>query len=130
MLGPFKTGAYCSAKTLNPDGSFYSVAFETVLNAASYPGVSRYMHFKEANIALDAAMQFNPSLAKLGITIPRSPNGSIIGKSPENWVWHHDMSPGTLQLVPKNQHPNVLGGPYWETLHPNGKGGYSSWGKQ
>lgn len=99
------------------------------LSPKSYPGVSRYMHFKEANIALNGAMKSNPSLGKLGISVPRSPSGGIIGKSPNGWVWHHNTSKGVMQLVPKAQHPSVPGGVFWETMHPNGVGGYSIWGK-
>ena len=65
-----------------PTGAFYSTAFETRLSPTSYPGVTRYMHFKEANTALDAAMESNPALRELGISVPRSPTGSILGKSP------------------------------------------------
>jgi RHS repeat-associated protein len=123
-------GEAAAANTAVPDGKFYSVAFETTLSPTSYPGITRYMHFKEANIALDISMQSNPALAKLGISVPKSPTGSIIGKSPENWVWHHDTAPGSMQLVPKSQHPNTPGGSFWETLHPGGSGGFSSWGKE
>jgi hypothetical protein len=35
-----------------PNGSFYSAAFETRLNPASYPGASRAAHFQEANESL------------------------------------------------------------------------------
>lgn len=56
--------------------------------------------------------------------------GSIIGKSPTNWVQHHDIENGLMQLVPKSQHPNVPGGIFWETLHPGKKGGFSIWGKK
>ena len=99
------------------------------LKPSSYPGVSRYMHFKESNIALEAAMKNNPILSKMGIEIPRSNAGSIIGKSSKDWVWHHNTKDGVMRLVPKSQHPNVLGGIFWETMHPGGKGGYSIWGK-
>ncbi|HEY8937451.1 MAG TPA: RHS repeat-associated core domain-containing protein, partial [Cyclobacteriaceae bacterium] len=71
------------------DGSFYSVAYETKLGSSSYPGVTRYMHFKEANTSLDAAMKTNPLLGELGISVPRTPTGAIGGTSPVNWVWHH-----------------------------------------
>ncbi len=116
-------------KAAEASGNFYSVAFEITLSPTSYPGVTRYMHFKEANIALDAAMESNPALAELGISVPKSPAGSILGKSPENWVWHHDTEAGVMQLVPKSQHPNIPGGIFWETMHPGGDGGYSLWGK-
>lgn len=110
-------------------GKFYSAAFQTQLAPTSYPGVTRYMHFKEANVALDEAVKVNPALEELGISVPKSPAGSILGKSPENWTWHHDVEPGVMQLVPKNQHPNIPGGIFWETMHPEGDGGYSIWGK-
>lgn len=120
--------AAVAAKTV-PTGQFYSTAFETTLNPTSYPGVSRYMHFKEANTALDAAIQSNSGLSKLGISVPKSSSGAILGKSPENWVWHHDTNAGVMQLVPKSQHPNIPGGIFWETMHPEGNGGFSIWGK-
>ena len=118
-----------AAKAAVADGRFYSVAFETRLSAESYPGVTRYMHFKEANIALEDALASNPALTELGISVPKSATGSILGKSPEGWVWHHDTAPGVMQLVPKSQHPNIPGGIFWETLHPDGFGGFSIWGK-
>lgn len=46
------------------------------------------------------------------------------------WVWHHDIEPGVMQLVPKSQHPNIPGGIFWDTLHPGGQGGFSIWGKE
>ena len=112
-------------------GAFYSVAFETKLATTSYPGVYRGSHFLEANKALSAAMasnaRFASDITKLGIKIPTSSSGSILGKSPANWVWHHDINPGMMQLVPKAQH--TVGSPFWKTLHPNGVGGFSIWGK-
>ena len=112
-----------------PNGQFYSVAFEMELSATSYPGRTAYMHFKEANIALDAAMKTNPAFAKMGIEIPRSPTGAIIGKPPANWAWHHNSSRrGVMQLVPKSQHPSIPGGIFWNTMHPDVKGGMSNWG--
>ena len=98
------------------------------LSTESYPRVSRYMHFKEANLSLDAAMESNSALSDLGISVPRSKTGSITGKSPNGWVWHHDINNGVMQLVPKIQHPNIPGGIYWEAVHSNGFGGYSIWG--
>jgi hypothetical protein len=99
------------------------------LKSSSYPGVSRYLHFKEANKALQAAMKSNPLLKKLGISVPKSASGKIIGKSPTGWVWHHDVKRGVMHLVPKSQHPNIPGGIFWGTMHPGGVGGYSIWGK-
>jgi hypothetical protein len=48
-----------------------------------------------------------------------------LGKSPANWVWHHDVEAGVMQLVPKSQH--TTGSIFWNTLHPNGVGGMSIW---
>lgn len=73
-------------------------------------------------------MATNLLLTELGITNPRSNAGNIIGHSPANWVWHHEVTPGVMQLVPKLQHPNIPGGIFWETMHPNRRGGYSIWG--
>jgi RHS repeat-associated protein len=115
-------------KEAKPDGKFYSVAFEMQLKPTSYPGTD-YMQFKEANMALNNAMKSNPLLSKLGISVPKSNTGTILGKSPTNWVWHHDIKVGTMQLVPKSQHPTPPGGIFWKTLHPYGKGGNAIWGK-
>lgn len=42
---------------------------------------------------------------------PKSPTGAILGKSPANWVWHHDVGAGVMQLIPKRQHTvGVLSG--------------------
>lgn len=76
-------------------------------------------------MASDAA--FSSSMSKLGISIPRSSTGSILGKSPTNWVWHHDINTGVMQLVPKTQH--TFGSPFWNTMHPGGVGGMSIWGR-
>ena len=100
----------------------------------SYPGVSRYMYFKEANISLNKTLlsdrNFANAMSNLGVSVPRNPSsGSIIGTSPRNWVWHHSTQSGVMDLVPKTQHPNIPGGIYWETLHPNNIGGFSIWGK-
>ena len=112
-------------------GAQYSVAFEMKLASSSYPGVYRGTHFLEANKALSAAMgadaRFAAGISELGINIPRSSAGSILGKSPANWVWHHDIGAGVMQLVPKAQH--TIGSPFWNTLHPGGFGGFSIWGR-
>lgn len=113
-----------------PKGNFYSVAFEMQLPSSMYPGTSYWTHFKTANTALSKAIATDPvfanSMSKLGISIPKSSTGSILGKSPTNWVWNHGTTPGTMQLVPKVQH--TPGSIFWETIHPNGKGGMSLWG--
>lgn len=119
------------AAKMEATGSYYSVAYEMKLAATSYPGVYRGAHFLEANKALSATIatdtRFASTMSELGITIPKSSAGSILGKSPANWVWHHDVSTGVMQLVPKAQH--TIGSLFWNTLHPSGVGGFSIWGK-
>lgn len=74
--------------TALPNGSFYSVAFQTELPATLYPGFFRGAHFKEANTALSNVMATDNAFANqmkaLGITIPRSSTGTILGRSPIN----------------------------------------------
>ncbi|WP_164466274.1 DUF6443 domain-containing protein [Chryseobacterium carnipullorum] len=127
--GSFKNaaGAVEVAEEAVANGNFYSTAFEMVLPDDMYPGVSSYMHFKTANTALEAGMSAE-AMSELGIVVPKSSTGTILGKSPTNWVWHHDVGEGVMQLVPKSQHPNIPGGIFWNTLHPGGKGGMSIWG--
>ncbi|UZT98210.1 HNH endonuclease [Chryseobacterium fluminis] len=93
-----------------------------------------YTHFKSANTSLANAIasdaKFAAGISDLGIKIPTSATGNILGKSPTNWVWHHDIGEGVMQLVPKSQHPSIPGGSFWKIMHPNnGKGGMSIWGK-
>ncbi len=115
-----------AAKTVG-SGAQYSVALETKLASNLYPGKGYYSHFKAANTSLSNAMAsdaaFSSSMSKLGISIPRSSTGSILGKSPANWVWHHDINTGVMQLVPKTQH--TFGSPFWNTMYPGGVGGMS-----
>jgi len=47
--------------------------------------------------------------------------------TPDGWTWHHDVEPGTMQLVPTAQHTS--GSIFWRTFHPDGKGGYSRWAR-
>lgn len=113
-------------------GAYYSVAYEMKLAENLYPGKSGYIHFKAANTALAKAIEsdskFAVGISNLGITIPRSSKGTIKGISPANWVWHHNVDEGIMQLVPKSQHPSIPGGIFWKTMHPDGKGGMSIWG--
>jgi hypothetical protein len=115
-----------------PDGSVYSVAYETQLPKELYPGGRYDQHFTAANKALQASIDGDPNFARmmndLGVVVPKSARGRILGTSPRNWVWQHDITPGTMQLVPKIQHTN--GSIFWKTLHPNGKGGMSIWNKK
>ncbi|MDP2162163.1 MAG: HNH endonuclease, partial [Flavobacterium sp.] len=115
---------------VQPTGQFYSVAYEMKLANNLYPGKGAYSHFKAANTALDDAISsdaiFANSIKQLGITIPKTPAGTITGNKIPNWVWHHGTDIGVMQLVPQVQHTN--GSIFWRTLHPTGKGGMSIWG--
>ncbi|MBS0027278.1 DUF6443 domain-containing protein [Chitinophaga sp. 22321] len=117
-----------------PNGKFYSVAFEAELPSNLYPGHRRGVHFQASNKVLDDAMKSDAAFAKimedLGVEIPRSNKGTILGEAPKGWVWHHHLEPGKMHLVPKSQHPNNPGGIFWRTMHPNWKGGMSLWGNQ
>ena len=135
---PFKFGAgsgnfgrFAAAETTLPNGRFYSVGFETTLDAADL-GKSRAIHFNRANAALDGILSESPSFAaSMEELIPgvRNSVSSVGGRStPTGWVWHHSSERiGLMQLVPKSQHPSIPGGLFWNTLHPNGRGGYSTW---
>jgi hypothetical protein len=97
----------------------------------SYPGLSRAAHFQEANGSLLNAMegdaQFTKSMKDLGVSLDRTPTGLAPRESPAGWTWHHADSLGEMQLVPRFQH--APGSVWQDLLHPNGKGGYSIWGK-
>jgi hypothetical protein len=128
--GAAKRAGQCAIKSISGPNQ-YSVAFKSSLATNLYPGKGYYSHFKAANTALADAMAsdaaFAKSMSMLGISVPRSATGTIIGKSPSNWVWHHDIDAGVMQLVPGSQHST--GSLYWYILHPNGRGGMSDWGK-
>jgi hypothetical protein len=114
----------------------YSVAFEARLTAR---GIGKYgAHFTEANEQLLRAMA-DPDLAAAlrqtlganfeGSILSRS--GSVLGRSPAGWTWHHVVDqPGVLQLVPQAQHAP---GSAWQVLlHPGGRGrgGMFVWGSR
>ena len=113
------------------DGSYYSVAVETRLNPSSYPGLSRAAHFQEANESLLQMMEgdsaFAQSMRDMGVNLERTPTGLAPRQSPAGWSWHHGQEPGVMQLVPRSQH--TAGSIFWDTLHPDGQGGYAIWGK-
>ncbi len=113
------------------DGSFYSVAIEIRLSPTSYPGLSRGAHFKEANESLLRIMEGDSSIAQsmrdMGIALERTPTALAPSRPPPGWTWHHAQEPGFMQLVPRPQH--TPGSIFWDTLHPDGQGGYAIWGK-
>jgi hypothetical protein len=120
-----------ASTTAEASGSVYSVAYQTTLSSELFPAGSYYGHFKAANTSLSNAMAsdaaFSSSMSSLGVSIPRSATGTILGKSPTNWVWHHSVETGVMQLVPKTQHTS--GSLFWNTMHPNGLGGMATWNK-
>ncbi|HAZ77792.1 MAG TPA: type IV secretion protein Rhs, partial [Enterobacteriaceae bacterium] len=109
----------------------YSTAYEMKLSKASYPGVSRGRHFQEANESLlkviESDQGFADNMRKLDVNIERTPTGLAPRKPPESWTWHHELSDGTMRLVPRFQH--TPGSNFWNALHPDGYGGYAIWGK-
>jgi hypothetical protein len=129
LLTPTKYGTYYgsfSRGITKPNGQFYSVAFETTLSSNLYPGVNASRHLTAANKAMLSTMD-DVTMKNLNIVMKTRSNGSIImNSSPHNWVWHHDIGTGVMQLVPKAQH--TPGSIFWNTLHPGGQGGMSIWG--
>jgi len=89
-------------------------------------GRSDSVHFNRANAALDQALQSDPEFAqRMEQLIPGVQNrvSSVGGRqNPESWTWHHDESPGVLQLVPSADHWDN-----WAVYHPTGRGGYAIW---
>lgn len=113
-----------------PNGKYYSVAFEMELPVGSYPLKGPSTHKLAANKALANAMTsdatFANAMSELGIKAPVSRTGAVTSKTILNWRWHHDVNTGKMQLVPLYQHTS--GSIFWQTLHPNNKGGISIWG--
>nr|WP_240433701.1 RHS repeat-associated core domain-containing protein [Vibrio cholerae] len=113
------------------DAKAYSTIFETTLKKTSYPGKSRAKHFQEANENLLSQMEidseFNNMMKHLGVDIKRTSTGLAPRRPPEGFTWHHEVEDGLMRLVPREQH--TPGSAYWNVLHPNGRGGYSIWGK-
>src|SRR5262249_28494371 len=74
----------------------------------SYPGVSRGVHFQEANEALLTAMEDDPQFAQMmqeaGVNLERTATGFAPRTPPAGWIWHHAEDPGVMQLVPRAQH--------------------------
>lgn len=108
----------------------YSVAFETTLSEGSLVA-SRGAHFAEANQALYSAMQASPELSanlrELGIEMAQGARGAFPRTPPAGWTWHHELEPGLMRLVPREQH--TIGSGWWNVLHPEGQGGYAIWGR-
>jgi hypothetical protein len=121
-----------SASPIKPNGNFYSVGYQMQLSPSSYPGILRPAHFQEANESLLQAMENDPQFAQMmqqgGINLQRTAMGLAPRTPPSGWTWHHAQEPGVMQLVPRVQHTS--GSIFWDTLHPDGQGGYAIWGQQ
>ena len=123
-----------AVETVSASGAQYSVAFQTKIPSSLYPSsTGAWSHFKAANQALLDGIEsdacFANTMQDLGITansIPRLASGAASGGKIPNFVWHHNLKPGIMELVPQIQHTN--GSIFWNTMHPAGKGGMSIWG--
>ena len=120
-----KLGQAGSAAAGLGSGRAYSVAFETTIPKVG--AGTRALHFKAANSALSTSLSAE-TLQGLGISIPRSTAGTILGESPSGWTWHHvPDQPGTMQLVPRAMH---RGSTWQPLLHPGKAGGFLLWGSE
>ena len=119
-----------------PSSPNYSVEYEAQLPEGAFPGRSAEYHFSEANRQLHGAFESDPAFAASmeaqypGIVdgVSPGPRGGFPRESPTDALtWHHEpTTPGTMQLVPYEQH--VAPGPIQGSLHPGGKGGMAIWG--
>ncbi len=113
-----------------PTGNFYSVLYETKLKPTSYRA-SRDAHYQEANENLLREMEGDADHARImqdaGVDLQRTLTGLAPRTPPDGFTWHHAEEPGVMQLVPRQQHER--GSVFQDALHPNGRGGYSKWGK-
>ncbi|MDA8016720.1 MAG: Ig-like domain-containing protein [Thermoanaerobaculia bacterium] len=122
-----------TALTNLSSGNAYSVAFRTRLPSSAFPGRSRRIHFQESNRLLLEAMDARSELdAMMEALIPNLREQlvrprSISREPPYGWTWHHHLDVGFMELVPRVQH--TQGGPVQGLLHPNGRGGFSAWGR-
>lgn len=115
-----------------PTGQFYSVIHEMRLDPTLYPGSSRPVHVQAANESLLQTMEgeiaFAQDLLNQGLNLQRTPTELAPRAAPPGFSWHHADEPGVMQLVPRSQHDR--GSIFQKTLHPNGRGGFSLWGKK
>lgn len=127
-------GGRTSARPSN--SPHYSTSYEVELPEGTYPGMSRPRHNQLSNESLHEAFRDNPGFAaemeKLypGIVegVQPGPRGAFSRSAPTPDVtWHHGETPGKMQLVPTDHHRAP--GPVQDTLHPDGFGGFSIWGR-
>jgi len=93
---------------------------------------SRHLHYQTANDALLSDMEQDPDFAEAmraqGVVLERTPTGLAPRTPPPGWSWHHALTPGEMQLVPRDQHES--GSALFRVVHPTKKGGYATWGEQ
>ncbi len=126
---PTEAGSSANTSVRSPTGQFYSVAFEMKLDKIDW-GKSDKVHFKRASAALEEALRSDPAFAAFMEELIPGVRASVsdLGggrRTPDGWIWHHDIREGIMQLVPADQH--APGSVFWATLHPGGKGGYPIW---
>lgn len=80
---------------------------------------SNLKQFKECNNQLKNAVSENETLRNS--FSPRQLEAIELGKTPEGYTWHHDFTPGKMQLVERREHDRTIGG----AAHTGGK---SIWG--
>jgi hypothetical protein len=114
-----------------PTGNFYSVLSEIKLKPTSYPGRKRPAHYQEGNENLlqeiEAYADFARMMQEARVNLRRTPTGLAPRTPPVGFAWHHAEEPGVMQLVPRQQHDP--GSIFQRILHPDGRGGFSKWGK-
>ncbi|KGX90209.1 DNase/tRNase domain of colicin-like bacteriocin [Pontibacillus halophilus JSM 076056 = DSM 19796] len=65
------------------------------------------IHFRMANDSLYEAIQQNPNLAsQMGMNV-EDVNRLAVGDTPEGYTWHHNETPGVMQLVDEDVHENT-----------------------
>lgn len=127
-----------SELTVRPaDSPYYSTVYEIKLPPNTYPNVSRQRHNQLANESLHKQFESDSTFAaKMEVQYP----GIVDGVKPgargaysrtaptKDVTWHHAPEKGQLELLPIDHHTSS--GAVQNTLHPEGKGGYSDWGKE
>jgi hypothetical protein len=111
-----------------PDGVNETVAFETILSPELHKR-SHSVHKNRCNGYAEAALLDDPQVAAyLNRLIPNARKamerrGGRL--TPRDWVWHHHVQTGRMELIPRWQHDDKA---YQKVLHPDRAGGCKIWG--
>lgn len=108
----------------------YNVFHEHTLRPSEYR-LSDPEHFRRANESTHQRMQSDPAFAREMRTkypgverhVQPTASGRYRGTSPPNMTWHHGDSPGSINLVDRNDHAR-----FHTIYHPDGTGGRNKWG--